>query len=361
MVDALKLRAACDIIVITCDDYYAPLEQCPTFDLAALPWPGDGAPPTAFLARGNADMNSPNSVRWSKVLAHVHRVQLEVEEELARVVAEKERNNRRSAPMPKPTVILVEGLLLLGDCPGAADVRSEIDHFVVAEARPDPASQRELWLRKYKRTHLGKPSYEQRGVSEEAYQIYWVRSVLHVVPFPNICSDQRTFLLCVLFFCRKMVARTPMSSLAGRSTGPAACPRSAPAPSASTATPPRTTTSRSCSPPAGSPTKSLAEERVTSARTAVGAPAARCTTTEAVAVAVVVVLAGRVIVAIEAPTSLPLACRSAQTESLCLSKKPACPPCSPFQLPSPWRVLRACSLLLIARAYSPCWLGATGF
>mmetsp|Transcript_85549 Transcript_85549/g.165757 ORF Transcript_85549/g.165757 Transcript_85549/m.165757 type:complete len:372 (-) Transcript_85549:306-1421(-) len=173
LVDALKLGAPCNIKVVTCDDYYAPLDKCPTFELEALPWPR-GEPPAAFKARGKADLNSPGSVVWPKVLAHVHRLQLEAEEALAAALKENGKGPRSSPKvLPNPTVIVVEGLLLLGKDRGAEAVRSEVDHFVLLDSRPDAASQRELWHRKYTRSHLGKPSYEQRGVSEEAYQVYW--------------------------------------------------------------------------------------------------------------------------------------------------------------------------------------------
>uniref|UniRef100_A0A7S2B8U1 NodB homology domain-containing protein n=1 Tax=Octactis speculum TaxID=3111310 RepID=A0A7S2B8U1_9STRA len=73
----------------------------------------------------------------------------------------------------RPRVVVVEGLLLLGDDPGAARVRAEVDHYIVLDAGQDPESQRALWQRKYRRSHLGKRSYLERGVTEEAYQVYW--------------------------------------------------------------------------------------------------------------------------------------------------------------------------------------------
>jgi hypothetical protein len=37
----------------------------------------------------------------------------------------------------------------------------------------DEGAQRTLWQRKYRRSHLGKKSYLERGVSEAQYKVYW--------------------------------------------------------------------------------------------------------------------------------------------------------------------------------------------
>ena len=51
--------------------------------------------------------------------------------------------------------------------------RIQVDHFAVLESSPESSKQRDLWLRKLHRAHLGKPSYSERGVTEDQYQIYW--------------------------------------------------------------------------------------------------------------------------------------------------------------------------------------------
>ena len=50
--------------VIAADDFYKPRDSCPRFDLAAdIRWPA--GVPGAFQARGNADLNHPDSVDWA--------------------------------------------------------------------------------------------------------------------------------------------------------------------------------------------------------------------------------------------------------------------------------------------------------
>ena len=149
LVDAL-LAATVRTRVICCDDYYKPKDECPTFELDALPWPGGEVPP-AFRARGNADMNHPASVDWDGVLSALRR---EADGDAA--------------------VIIVEGLLLLGDDAGAAAVRAEIDHYALLDVgADDAAAQAALCERKFARAHLGKKSYKERGVSAAAYRVYW--------------------------------------------------------------------------------------------------------------------------------------------------------------------------------------------
>ena len=201
-----QLKAAAKVVigddlvihVVSCDEYYKKLESCPSFDLNSIPWPG-GKIPDAFEERGNADLNSPGAVGWLKVLQHVYRLQLEAEEAFA--AATKKAKDEKSAAASaaaglsssspakaapakvttaalraarRRTVILVEGLLLLADDEGAAAVRAEVSAFAVLASRPDSGAQRDLWLRKYRRAgHLGKPSYETRGVTEADYKAYW--------------------------------------------------------------------------------------------------------------------------------------------------------------------------------------------
>ena len=125
LVDALeKATPGCSISVVTCDDYYRKLDLCPTFDLEGLPWP-NGSVPEAFKARGNADLNVPGAVNWMGALRRIHDLQLESEEAAAEVTR-KALDRKTRPPSVVPRVILVEGLLLLGDDETAASVRREV-------------------------------------------------------------------------------------------------------------------------------------------------------------------------------------------------------------------------------------------
>lgn len=96
------------------------------------------------------------------VLARIHKYQLQIEEKLA---------NTTPKTLPKKSIIVIEGLLLLGDHEGASIVRTEIDKYVVLDSNSEDEDQ--LCERKYKRSHLSKVSYEQRGVSQKDYRCYW--------------------------------------------------------------------------------------------------------------------------------------------------------------------------------------------
>ena len=173
LVDALR-AATVGARVICCDDYYRPKAECPTFALDELPWPG-GEVPAAFAARGNFDMNHPASVDWDGVLDALRR---------ARVAAGAEAGG---------AVVIVEGLLLLGDDAGAAAVRAEIDHFVLLDAGADAASQAALCARQFARAHLGKKSYKERGVSAAAYRCYWDH---YVEPSWRTHGRERALVVC---------------------------------------------------------------------------------------------------------------------------------------------------------------------
>lgn len=138
---------------ISVDEFYRPPHECPRFGLAALPWPEGGKMPAAFRDRGNADLNSPASIHWEGVIDAID----------ATTSAE---------------AIIVEGLLLFADHPGAQEVLCRCDHLAVLWAEGDDAqAMRALQQRKRTRAHLGKPSYAARGVSEAAYAIYWQHHV----------------------------------------------------------------------------------------------------------------------------------------------------------------------------------------
>jgi hypothetical protein len=140
--------------VVAADDFYKPCDACPLFDLAAdIRWPA--GVPDAFRERGNADLNHPDSIDWLSCADAVD----------AAVEAVVDAGNGG--------IVIVEGLLLLGT--GAERVRDRCSELVLLDdGYGDPAKQETLWRRKWKRSgHLGKPSYEDRGVTADEYKAYW--------------------------------------------------------------------------------------------------------------------------------------------------------------------------------------------
>ncbi len=140
--------------VVAADDFYKPRDACPRFDLAAdIRWPG--GVPDAFRERGNADLNHPDSVDWAACADAVD----------ASVEAVVDAGGGG--------VVIVEGLLLLGA--GAERVRDRCAQLVLLDdGYDDPAKQEVLWRRKWTRSgHLGKTSYQQRGVTADEYEAYW--------------------------------------------------------------------------------------------------------------------------------------------------------------------------------------------
>lgn len=140
--------------IVAADDFYKPRDACPLFDLAAdIRWPA--GVPDAFRERGNADLNHPDSIDWVSCADAVD----------AAVEAVVDAGNGG--------IVIVEGLLLLGT--GAARVRDRCSELVLLDdGYGDPAKQETLWRRKWKRSgHLGKPSYEDRGVTADEYKAYW--------------------------------------------------------------------------------------------------------------------------------------------------------------------------------------------
>lgn len=137
------------LIVVHADDYFLPPARCPRVDLAALPWPS-GKVPQAFAARGNADYNVPGSLNWEALHSDV-----------------------MCAHGSGPGPVLVEGQLLLSSHSSAERLRGLIDHTVVLAPADDAEAMEKLWQRKWRRAHLGKPSYKLRGVSADAYAVYW--------------------------------------------------------------------------------------------------------------------------------------------------------------------------------------------
>ena len=140
--------------VIASDDFYKPRDACPRFDLAAdIRWPA--GVPDAFQARGNADLNHPDSVDW---VACADAVDAAVE---------------KIVDAGGGGIVVVEGLLLLGA--GAERVRDRCAQLVLLDdGYDDPAKQEVLWRRKWTRSgHLGKQSYKERGVTADEYAAYW--------------------------------------------------------------------------------------------------------------------------------------------------------------------------------------------
>lgn len=153
----LALQEATPVTIISCDDFYKPKADCPVFDLDGLPWPS-GSTPAAFSARGNADLNVPESVQWDLVYGAVEAAAAETSDDSGTVV--------------------VDSMLLFGEHPGAARVRELCDQTCVLWCESGQDALDELRRRKYTRSaHLGKPSYEQRGVSAADYQVYFEQYV----------------------------------------------------------------------------------------------------------------------------------------------------------------------------------------
>lgn len=146
----LSKRLHTQLTVVACDDHFLPKEECPRFDLAGLPWE-NGVVPAAFAKRGPADTNVPASVNWDGVLS-------DIQQAMAAHSAE--------------STIIVDGLLIFGDHPGAEKVLRCCDQCAVMWAEGEDAKAT-LRSRKYTRSHLGKPSYQQRGVSEAEYAVYF--------------------------------------------------------------------------------------------------------------------------------------------------------------------------------------------
>lgn len=141
---------------ICCDDFYKPKLQCPSFDLATLQWPS-GSIPTAFAERGNHDLNVPAAVDWAGVRD---------------AVAEQSQGSGSGT-------VIVDGLLLFADHPGAREVLGLCDHTAVIWADgEDEATMKMLQTRKWARSdHLGKKSYSERGVTAEEYEVYFASCV----------------------------------------------------------------------------------------------------------------------------------------------------------------------------------------
>ena len=133
--------------LVAADDFYLPKEQCPCFDLNALPWMGD-TPPVAFVKRGAADMNVPGSLDWNAL----HTATLKAIDKASR----------------SGEAVIVEGHLLLGEHSGATSLRELINWWVLLTTDDD--GEQELCRRKWSRKHGSKNSYLERGVTLDEYR-----------------------------------------------------------------------------------------------------------------------------------------------------------------------------------------------
>ncbi len=161
LADALSklLPSTIALAVVSADAHYRPLHHCPAFRPDEIRW-HSGSMPDAFRERGAADLNHPAAVDW---------------EACARALDAVIDEARGTTDVDRTTVVLVEGLLLLANDPGANALRGRVTAWALLADDPhDAACQRELWTRKWTRSgHLGKLSYRDRGVSEEDYEAYW--------------------------------------------------------------------------------------------------------------------------------------------------------------------------------------------
>jgi len=133
------------VCVIHTDDYFREEEGCPTLDLESLNWAG-GTVPDALSSK-TRDTNCPEAVEWDGVRAAVS----------------------QAAATAGQGVVLVEGFLVLCDGP----VREMLDAVVMLEFKGGRDAEEEVIRRKWTRRHLGKLSYEERGVSFADYCVYW--------------------------------------------------------------------------------------------------------------------------------------------------------------------------------------------
>ena len=152
--------ARAEIHTLGTDQFYKPLDQCPTFDPNNINWPQKRMP-NAFQQRGNRDLNHPDAIHWGKTLKAI--------DDAIMSAASKDRVDGGTS------IVLVEGLLLLAHTSGAALVRQRIDRWVILQDDPsDKVCQSTLWTRKWTRSgHLGQSSYRERGVTAEEYRVYW--------------------------------------------------------------------------------------------------------------------------------------------------------------------------------------------
>ena len=139
--------------IVRGDDYLLSKDKCPPLDLSDLPWP-DGNIPAAFLSKRH-DTNCPGCVDWPSF-----------ESAVEAAIAEE------STQPSGNRLLLVESFLLLH----SAAILARLNHVItIAIADDDWPS---LARRKWERRHLGTASYQERGVSFDAYSVYWTHYVV---------------------------------------------------------------------------------------------------------------------------------------------------------------------------------------
>ena len=148
-----KITELVDCRVVRGDDYLLSKERCPPLDLSDLPWP-DGTIPDAFVSKRH-DTNCPGCVDWPAFETAVETAIVEESIQLS--------GNR---------LLLVESFLLLH----SPAILARLHHVISIEIREEqwPCLAR----RKWERRHLGTASYQERGVSFDAYSVYWTHYVV---------------------------------------------------------------------------------------------------------------------------------------------------------------------------------------
>ncbi|EKX31179.1 hypothetical protein GUITHDRAFT_122616 [Guillardia theta CCMP2712] len=131
--------------VVEGDKCFLPAHQCPRLDLTHL-WPDEGVPQA--LASKREDTNHPDALDWSKL-----------EKEISA--------GRRAAEEQQRQAVIVDSFLL--QCRDI--VRRHLTDIVyLDDSNMLPG---ELARRKWERSHLGKRSYKEKGVSFEEYKLYF--------------------------------------------------------------------------------------------------------------------------------------------------------------------------------------------
>ena len=95
------------------------------------------------------DTNVPAAIDWPAATAHV-------------------RQRLAEAAAARCPLVLVEGFLLFACAP----IVALLDHAVYLSLPADAAGREEIMMRKYTRAHLGKKSYQERGITVDAYRRY---------------------------------------------------------------------------------------------------------------------------------------------------------------------------------------------
>ena len=134
--------------VVTLDDFWLPLDRMPSLPAAWL-----RANPTMAKLKAH-DTNIPAAMDWVAAERHV----VEAIE--------------AATTSGEPGMLLVEGFLLFSQ----PQLLAQMDRLVYLTV--NDAEKEILMMRKFERAHLGKPSYEDRGVTVEEYRRYWDECVI---------------------------------------------------------------------------------------------------------------------------------------------------------------------------------------